>query len=250
MMELTVLGSGCARASTERGQAGYVVRSGETQVAIDFGSGTLGRTVRAGLRPEHSAALLVTHVHPDHITDLVAVLFEIKYQSSSRREPLVVYGPPAFTPVFDHVMSAFGQWCIGETYDVVPREVESEAFAVGSLTIRPFPVRHSVPALGYRLTCHAGRTLVFTGDAGWEPELVEHARGANLLVADASAVEGDGVHHLDLARVSSLAESARVDRVLLTHLSEEVDAVDAVALVRNGFRGGVAKAQDLARYEV
>jgi ribonuclease BN (tRNA processing enzyme) len=147
-------------------------------------------------------------------------------------------------------MSAFGQWCIGETYDVLPREVENEPFVVGSLTITPFPVRHSVPALGYRLTDEEGRTLVFTGDAGWEPALIEHTRGAHLLLADASAVEGDGENHLDLARVAHLAQGASAARVLLTHLSEEVDAIDAVSRVRAGFHGEVAKAEDLARYTV
>jgi len=249
-VELVILGSGSAEARAERGQAGYVVRDGTTQLAVDFGAGTLDRMIRAGLRPASSTALALTHVHPDHVTDLVAVLFETKHTAGPRTEPLVIYGPPAFTAVFDHLMAAFGQWCQGETYGVVPREVERDRIQVGSLVVETFPVRHSIPAIGFRISNPAGRTLVLTGDTGWDEDLVSNARGADLLVADASVVEGDGESHLDLPRVARLAREAGVPRLVLTHLSRSVDAVDALAVVRRSYGGEASKAEDLARYTI
>ena len=104
-MELTILGSGSADARAERGQAGYVIQDGETQIVIDAGSGNLGRCCRAGIRPGATTAFLITHGHPDHVADLVPFLFEIKHHGGrDRGQDLVVHGPPTFARLFNSLM--------------------------------------------------------------------------------------------------------------------------------------------------
>ncbi len=245
-MELTILGSGSAHARADRGQAGYVIREGDTQLVVDLGSGTLGRLCRAGLRAADTDAICLTHAHPDHVSDLVAFLFEMKHTSDRRRETLVIHAPPTFRFVFDALMQGFGQYCIGERYDVDVNEIETDSFTVGALALRAFPVQHPVPAIGLSVTGPDGRTLALTGDTGPFPELADEIRGADVLVADCTlGGDRDELGHLNAYQAGRLAAGAEVRTLVLSHLSPEADASDVTSAARSVFGGQVAKAADL-----
>lgn len=244
-MELVILGSGSAFSAGVRGQAGYLVRHGQTSVIVDVGPGTVDRLVRAGHRPERVEAIFLTHWHPDHISDLVPFLFNTKHAAHARTRDLHVHGPTGFTAIFDGLMSIFGQWCVGELYDVVPVELERSRVPLGELSVTAFPVRHGMPAVGYRIEAD-GHVIALTGDTGPYEGLVELARGADILVADATWPDGTGGdNHLTAREAGKLAAAGGVRTLVLSHLSPEADAGDAVGSARAVFEGQVVKAADL-----
>ena len=76
-MVLTVLGSGTCVPSLRRNAPGYRIEAGELQIIVDCGNGTLRQLTRAGKDYRNIDAVFVTHTHPDHISDLVALLHAI-----------------------------------------------------------------------------------------------------------------------------------------------------------------------------
>lgn len=250
-MELLFLGSGNADAQLERGQSGTLVSAGETRVLLDCGSGTLHRLLRAGHHPQDLDAIVLTHAHPDHVVDLVAILFELKQSRPDRTGALPILGPPAAEKVYDGLMDLFGQWCVGETYDVAYRAVEEDETAIGDLSLRFAPMRHALPAVGVRFTGPGGAAVTHTGDTGPHPGIAELARGSRVLVCDCTLPDGaEFSGHMDARDAGRAASAAGVERLVLTHLSAEAGGEDLVALAGQTFPGEVIVARDLLRVEV
>ena len=77
-MEITILGSGTATPSLDRNASGLMIRAAETWALVDMGPGTLRRMCEAGIDARLIDLILITHFHPDHVSDLAPFLFASK----------------------------------------------------------------------------------------------------------------------------------------------------------------------------
>ncbi|HWA61545.1 MAG TPA: MBL fold metallo-hydrolase [Caulobacteraceae bacterium] len=69
---------------------------------IDAGTGTVRRMVEAGLRPEQTRAIFITHHHPDHDLGLAGVLANALYSRTwASTGPWSIYGPPGTRTMTD-----------------------------------------------------------------------------------------------------------------------------------------------------
>jgi ribonuclease BN (tRNA processing enzyme) len=141
-------------------------------------------------------------------------------------------------------------------YAILPRLLEDayvlyefaagDRFEVGPFAVDTWPLPHSMPNAGLRLTA-AGRVLAYTGDTGPSPEVVDLARDADVFLAEASypeRVPADAARHLSSA-LQAGEHAARADarRLLLTHLLPGTAPEAAVAAARRAYPGEVAVAQ-------
>jgi ribonuclease BN (tRNA processing enzyme) len=138
-------------------------------------------------------------------------------------------------PEFD-----FHEWADGSSYEIGP-------FAV---TVAR--VAHPVACFAMRLE-HAGRSLVYSGDTGVSDALVTLSQGADLLLCEASYVEGADnppALHLTGKEAGEHAAKAGVDRLLLTHIPPWYDGAVALAEATPAFHGPVHLAQPGTTYEI
>ena len=96
MAELIIVGSGTGIPSLRRGSPGLLLISESSKVLIDSGSGTLRRMLEVGITYRDVDLLLYTHIHPDHISDLVPILFVCKYSDLPREKDLLCVGGAGF----------------------------------------------------------------------------------------------------------------------------------------------------------
>lgn len=238
-MRLTVLG-GCG-AWPEAGQAcsGYLVEHEGFRLLVDVGYATVPRLLRyAGA--EQIDAVFVSHGHPDHCADLNPLL-RARALGDEPPDPLPVYGPPG---ALDAVLALDRPGMLADAYVL-------HEFAPGSpLDIGPFRAQtrllpHWVPNAGVRLTA-GGRVLAYTGDSGPSRDVVELARGADLLLAEATYVDevpADSLTYLTSARQAGRqATEAGVARLLLTHLWPGTDPAAAQAAAADTYHGQVGVA--------
>ena len=266
-----VLGSGGPRVGTERASSSYLVWiDGEARVMIDVGGGAFLRFGEAGASLATLDFLGLSHFHPDHASDLPALLW---LSDTMREAPLPIGGPSgndAFPSLdqllgqlFDPRDGAFrvlsgtlggagrGVRLEPTTVDVSRRDPVTLLDARG-LTVRALSVPHTnSPALAYRVEAR-GVSVVFSGDqTGGDRRFVEFARGADMLVmhmAIAPSTTGPTLSmHATPARVGEVARDAGVSRLVLSHLVPGPADLDAgVADVRRGYQGSVDVAADLA----
>jgi ribonuclease BN (tRNA processing enzyme) len=228
------------------------VQAGGRLTLLDLGSGTLRSLLRYGLNFSDMDVLALTHLHPDHVGDLIPLLFATRYSLGyTRREPFTLLAARGFKDFHGKLKRAFGEWVeppaglmeLRELSPTGPEEVRWEG-----LTIRSAPTGHTEGSLAYRLEAE-GRSLVYSGDTGVSAALVELAQAADLLVLEASnpfKVPG----HLTPAEAGRLARQAGARRLLLTHFYPPCDEVDVAALAAGEFPGEVLRAEDGLRVTV
>ena len=207
---LQILGSGGPRINPERASASYLVWvDGRARVLVDAGGGAFLRFGQARARLEDLSLAALSHLHPDHSSDLPALLW---LSNLERKQPLRVAGPSGGAAVpdmrsflhrlFDDKTGAFqllggtlrgaGQ---GVPLDVIvvdaARPEASVVFEGGGLTVSALGVPHGdVPSLAFRIAA-AGSTIVFGSDqTGTNPKFVDFARDADLLVLHLSIAAG------------------------------------------------------------
>ena len=240
-MRLTVLGS-CG-AWPEAGQAcsGFVVEHDGFRLLLDLGYAVVPRLLER-FSAGQIDAVFISHGHPDHCADLNPLL-RARVMGDDPLPPLPVYAPPG---ALDAVLALDRPGMLDDGYVL-------HELSIGSgLDIGPFHARtrllpHSRPNAGVRLTV-AGQVLAYTGDTGPSLEVVDLAREADLLLAEASYVDQvpeDLADTLSSARQQGRQAAAADARLLLlTHLMPGTDPAAAQAAAQQGYRGeaGVATA--------
>ncbi len=245
MPRIILLGTGTCVPVKERGASGAVVEARETRILVDCGSGTLQRMAMAGVDYRAIDAVLLTHIHPDHSLDLVALLFALNYTPGwQRTAPLVIVGPAGLK----RFVSALGQvyrWIEPRGYPLEITEVSRETLSLGAFTIEAAGVEHrDLPAVAYRLASE-GKTYVFSGDTAFCEGLVQVAREASLLIIEASFPQGEIPGHLSAAEAGRVAALAGVRAVVLTHLYPDCEGHDMRSLCAMEYGGPVIVAHDL-----
>ncbi len=173
-MDVTLLGTGSPVPDPNRAGPATLVRAGATLLLVDAGRGVLMRLAAAGAFPGMLGAVLLTHLHSDHLTDLNDVI-TTRWVMSPVPNPLTVYGPPGTRQVVDGLMAMLApdiSYRLAHHDDLNdPPAVEVVEVAPGDeLTIGEARVvvgrtdhRPVEPTVGYRVE-HEGRAVVLGGD--------------------------------------------------------------------------------------
>ena len=184
-LRLTVLGCSNALPHPDAPSAGFLVEWDETAILLDAGHGVAERLGRVA-DPRRLGGVVIGHMHADHFLGLAGVryLFPWAGGSSSR---LPVHLPPGGRSRLDDLASAISErrgffdaaYAIDE-YD------PGAVLNVGPLTVRFARGRHYVPAWAVSVEAPDGARLVYTGDTGPSDAMTEFARGADLLLVEAT----------------------------------------------------------------
>jgi ribonuclease BN (tRNA processing enzyme) len=251
-MELIVLGSGTGVPYLRRGSPALAVKAAGRLILLDLGSGALRALLRHGLNFSQIDIFAITHLHPDHIGDLIPFLFASHYSLGyTRQEPFWVLAARGFGDFHGKLKLAFGQWVEAPPGLLKLRELspsEPEEVAWEGLVIKSAPANHIAGSLAYRVEAE-GKALVYSGDTDESDSLVDLAKEADLLVLEAAnpfKVPG----HLTPPEAGRLAARGKVRRLLLTHFYPPCDEVDVVALAAQEFQGEIIRAEDGLRLAV
>jgi ribonuclease BN (tRNA processing enzyme) len=250
-MELIILGSGTGVPSLKRGSPGFLIKAGKQSILLDSGSGTLGKMLRAGITYKEVDAVLYSHIHPDHSADLVPLIFACKYHDDPRTKDLRILGGRGFRDFFNGLSGVYGTWIEPETFRIHIQEVIADDIQIGDVWITSIPLEHAPESVGYRLTSPKGRTVVYSGDTEYCRNIVELARGADLLIVECSFPEGKQVKgHLTPSLAGRIALEAGCTQLVLTHLYPPCDQSDIRGECHAVFPGEVLLAEDMMRIAI
>lgn len=247
----TVLGAGVAEPHPSRAPAGHLLEAGGTRLLIDLGPGTLWRLASAGCRWQDLDALLISHVHLDHLLDLPALMFASRLPGHGRSAPLPIVLHPAALPYVERLRGAFGRWFEPEGFEVRWEAVAGGSLRLGEVEVTLAPVEHHASSLGMRFAW-GGRSVAYSGDSDYCEGLVALCRGASLAVVECSTpVEEKAPGHLSPREVAWLGQAAQPGRLALVHRYASLDGVDVPAAVRAwGYEGEVVACEDGERLAV
>lgn len=236
-MKFTVLGSGTTFPDPDRGPAGFLVHAGGGAWLVDGGSGTMQRCVRAGVDPRDLSGGFYSHWHPDHMGDLLPLLFT--YRVTERPTDYPIWAGAGFQEVLDGLQAVFGRWLEFGTRGPVVHELSvrgPDHARVGPLAVRSRPANHGAGGLHLRFEAD-GASVVFSGDTGPSDALADLAKDADLLVCECAGSDREPVKgHLTPSGVAAIVKVAKPREVWLTHLYPHVDPEEAVHTVSQAGR--------------
>jgi ribonuclease BN (tRNA processing enzyme) len=222
-VKLTVVGcSGSGPGPTSPASC-YLVEHDGFRLLLDLGNGAFGSLLGL-VDPNTIDALFLSHLHADHCLDVAPFVVWHRYSGRSNGRKVPLYGP------------AGAERRLALAYDGADADLtdvfDFVAVTVGTSTIGPFAVQtvraaHPIECHAIRLTA-GGRSLVYTGDTGPTGRIVDLARGADVLLAEAAHPPTPGLPaglHLTGREAGEHAAAAGVGRLLLTHVPAWVDEI-------------------------
>ncbi len=250
-MELIILGSGTCVPSLKRGSPASVIRTQDQILLIDSGSGTLERLLRAGITIHEVDMILYTHTHPDHVADLVPFLFASKYDWEPRRRDLTIIGGKGFLAFFQKLLEVYGKWIQSDLFCTRLEESGDETHQFPGFRIITKPMAHLPESIAFRIETKDGRAIVISGDTDHNPNLINLAADADLLVIESAFPDEKKVKgHLSPSLAGQIASESRCKRLVLTHLYPICETVDVKSQCASTYKGPVEIAQDLMRFQV
>ena len=216
-MKLTCLGINGPFPATDGATSGYLVSHNDTRLQLDMGSGTLAALCRY-TAPEQLTAVLLSHWHYDHCSDLLPLIYRMESLMVQGGEPLHIYAPLDKRSLVRQALLASPAFCL--------HDVQSgDCLQLGDVQVQVGVARHPVPGVMYRLTAD-GRSLCYTGDTNDVAGMVDFARDCDLLLADGLFPEAawtEGKPHLSAAHCAQLAQDAGARQLVITHLNPTID---------------------------
>jgi ribonuclease Z len=223
-----------------RGAAAYLLDAGpRCKVVVDMGGDTPLALAQVGLKAGSADVLLISHLHPDHVSGLPAFLWS--EMTAERAKPLIIVGPPGnrdFPSVTEFLRRCFGpRGAFAGLQDILEGKPFSLSvighqplICAGDITITWMRVSHGrCPALAFRV--ESTSSVVFAGDQnGLDSSFAKFAKNADTLIlhamlADASdAALGQIVASPEA--LSAVVAAVNPKRVLLSHLMDSPHASD------------------------
>jgi len=195
--------------------------------------------------------VLYTHTHPDHVADLVPLVFACKYGENPRRRELSIIGARGFKTYFGAIQGAYGRWLQPDLFHIQVREVHDDVLDYDLFKLIAKPMNHLTESVGYRVESHDGKSIAISGDTDYCANLVELARDVDVLVIESALPdEMKAPGHLTPSLAGRVGREAHCKRMVLTHLYPVCDTVDIVQQCRKEYGGALVIAEDLMRIAV
>jgi ribonuclease BN (tRNA processing enzyme) len=232
---VTLLGTGDAFASFGRSQSGYLIDAPGGRILMEAGPGLLPALKSNGIAPDSFDLLLISHLHGDHFGGLPFLILDYMWETP-RKKMLTIAGPPKLEE---------RTWLLMRTMfphfelDKIKRKLKFVVLEPGSSTrLGKFKVSairspHTRPDISLSLRIDGGgKSIVFSGDSGWNDGLVELSAGADLFLCECTYYESTQLNfHLNYPLLAANRDKFKVRRMVLTHLGREVlNRADEIAI--------------------
>lgn len=259
-MRFTVLGKSPAWEDAGGACSSYLVEEGDYRLVVDLGNGAFAK-LRQRLRYGDVDEVLISHLHADHFLDLVPFAYALtlgrpRTAGRPRSKPRL-WLPPGGHEQLRNLVSIWGSdGLIDAAFDVRTFK-EGGSLELGPLAATLHRVPHFTLTHAVALVSPAGGRLVYGADCRAGSEIVDAARGADVVLLEATLPEPetDSVPvsergHMSAAEAGAVARDAGAVRLVLTHYSDQIDAERALADAEEAFGGPVELASEGSSWQL
>lgn len=237
-MNLTIVGYWGAYPERSEATSSYLLEEEGFYLLIDCGSGCLSQ-LQNYISLNRLNAVILSHYHHDHVADVGPLQYALLVHSYLGAEniPLSIYAPA-------HDEARFQSLTYRHVTVARPIEAGKEV-AIGPWKVSFCQTTHPVYCLAMKFQSRS-KTFVYTADTSWSPELVSFARGADLLLCEASLYDEEQARqsgHMSPSMAGRLARKAEVAQLVLTHFPHFGDHQELLYKAQEAFGGKVMLAQ-------
>lgn len=254
-MRLTILGRSPASPNPGEACAGYLVEGGSARLLVDIGPGVVAQLVRRH-HPDELDAVIISHMHADHMLDLVTLRYVYPWRELPADQRLRVFLPPGSADQVLDLAKGVGNAKHFEASFRLAEHDGSAALSFDGMKLTPVPTQHYIPCWGFRAEAD-GRRLAYTADTAPCGGLTDLADDADLLLSEATlrsldedAAPPEPRGHLTPAEAGEAARDGGSRRLMLTHMPVNGDGSWARTTASEAFESEVEIAEPAQTYEV
>jgi ribonuclease BN (tRNA processing enzyme) len=205
-LSITVLGCDGSYPGPGGACSGYLVRGAGTTVWVDAGSGTLANLQRH-VEMESLDAVVLTHEHPDHCSDIDPFAVAMMYVRGGG--PVPMYAPAGLGSHLYFGSSPALAW-----HDVT----NGDRVEIGGLALHFSRTDHGPETLALRIDGD-GSSLGYSADSGPAWSLEALGPGLELAVCEATYLKDDEgrAQHMSARQAGTSGRQSGVKRLVLTH---------------------------------
>ena len=282
-LDVTLLGTGDPVPRVDRFGPSILVEAGPYRLLFDAGRGASQRLTQLDISLGDIDAVFITHFHSDHLSGLPDIWLTgwLPPPFGRRDQPLRVIGPEGLSGILDGLRQAFDPDIQirlvdeqlppqGIEFDVSEYSADGIVFDEEGVTVTAFAVDHGQyikPSYGYRVD-HAGRSVVMSGDTRFDENLIEAARGTDVVIHEVAAAREEILafderiqlildHHTTPEEAGIVFDRVGPKLALYSHLtllgspdSPEVTLEELIQRTRTNYAGRLLVGEDLMRIEI
>lgn len=244
-MKLTILGCSGSLPAPGNPASGYLISvDNAPSVVMDLGPGTLAALQQ--YQNPADAHVVFSHLHADHCTDFPSLLVWRRYHAEMAAKGRNLCFGPSYTPTHLGRLTSDdpnGLDDFSDTFAFSPW-TSGQAEIVDKLEITPFSVEHPVEAYALRVTHRpSGRTICYSGDTAYTPNLVEAARDVDYFFCEAGwgpcGNDKPVGMHMSGVDCGRAAREAGAKTLVLVHIQPWADKEATIAAARTEFDGEI-----------
>ncbi len=210
----------------------YMLEHEGKNIIIELGCGALSKVLEK-LRIADIDAVFLSHLHADHMGDMLTLRYALKASkvSGEIEEPIPVYLPAKPEPESQMLSS-------NPMMDTrfIDDDMNTQLFGLNiSFAFMP----HPYPSYAMKFEAE-GKTFVYSGDTKENDRLAPFAKDADLFLMEAALLEKD-VHsssaHLSAVEAGKIGKQSGAKKMLVTHLFPNYDPEDVLEEVRRSYKG-------------
>lgn len=245
-MKITILGN-CGPYPRAGGAcSGYLLEDEKFKILIDCGNGVLSRLLEKIESFNDIDAIILSHLHSDHISDIMVMRYAIGINQEKGRinKSIPLYAPNDPQDTY-HKLQFKNAFSLNELN-------QSSVLTFGDMKITFELMSHPVRTYAVIVEKN-GKKFVYTSDTRYCDGLQSMSMEADLLLCECNLLQKDiteDVYHLSARQVGELATSAGVKKLLLTHIWPEYDLDEVLDETKSSFLGDVEIASELKTYEI
>ena len=271
--QVILLGTGTPNAEADRSGPSLAIVVNGTPYLVDCGPGVIRRAAAAyemgidGLKASLINTLFITHLHSDHTIGYPD--FILTPAVLNREGPARVFGPAGIQSMTDHILAAYSEDIDLRVHglehgDSMAYKVIAQTLSPGviyrddNVVVKAFKVHHGSwkEAYGFRFET-PDKVIVVSGDCTFSEELIEQARGCDILIHEVYSEEGyakrtpawQAYHaqfHTSTSQLAAIANQVKPKLLVLTHqLIWSSTEEKLLEEIRSKYDGPVVSGHDL-----
>lgn len=212
------LGTSAAVSTPHRDNTSLLIED----VLVDCPGNVFGKMLKAGYDPMRLKAIVITHRHIDHSYGLPSLLEMLRL--SGKKDPLKIYIQEDFLSEMRQILKIYELIREDFPFELVPIGPNCLLFE-NPFELRSFPVKHSVPNFGLKIT-FSNVSIVYTSDTEPCEEVVRWAKNVDVLIHESTCSEtitGRKEGHTCVEDAARIAKEAGVKALCLVHIGPELE---------------------------
>ena len=242
MMKITVLGSGTILSGPVRKPSAFLLESAGHVALLDMGPGILYQLSVLNIDFLVPDTVFITHFHLDHCSDLFPYLMSRYLLDNGSNKRFKIFGPVGLHHWYETNASLQGKWLNDCKPDVI--EIFNNNIQWADQKVLVYPTGHTNQSIAYRF--EGQKKIFFSGDTGFNEELISFALNAELGVLECSHPDEKPVAgHLTPKEAGRFAQLAGFKELAVCHMYPENDTKELSQKLAMEYQGKLIIPEDL-----